>query len=80
MKDKQSKEDIAMEVLRDIALDYEGILTERQRAIDALTLFRDRALKTLEHIARKVQGSDLLKQQAELHVRNIKTGIKIHMG
>ena len=35
------RETIAIEVLRDIALDDKRMLAERQRAIDALTLFPD---------------------------------------
>jgi len=80
MKKTQDKESIAMEVLKDIAMNVEGILAERQRAIDALTLFRNKAVPTLEHIAKKISDSNNLKERANLYIRNFKSGSTVHMG
>ena len=80
MKPPKDRESIAMDVLKDIAMNFEGILAERQRAIDALTLFRDKALPTLEHIERKIKDSNILMERASLYIRNIKCGAKVHMG
>lgn len=68
---------VAMEVLCEIALDDGRMLAERQRAIDALTLFRE-SVNTLEHIARKTD-LDVLKQRAGLYVQRIKSGAHISM-
>jgi len=80
MKKPEDRNEITMDVLKDIAMDIEGILAERQRAVDALTLFREQALPTLEHIARKINDSNNLKERANLYIRNIKSGSKVHMG
>jgi len=40
---------IAIEVIKNIAIDSSRVLAERQRAIDALTLFRDAALPALKN-------------------------------
>ena len=80
MKKNQDNESIAMEVLKDIVMNVDGILAERQRAIDALTLFREKALPTLEHIARKINDSNNLKERANLYIRNFKSGSTVHLG
>jgi hypothetical protein len=72
-----NKVEVAMEVLCDIAMDDSRMLAERQRAIDALTLFRE-ALKTLEHIARKTD-LDVLKQRAGLYIQRMKAGAHMSM-
>ncbi|HHO77377.1 MAG TPA: hypothetical protein ENN05_13250 [Deltaproteobacteria bacterium] len=72
-----NKIEVAMEVLCDIAMDDGRMVAERQRAIDALTLFRE-SLQTLEHIARKTD-LDVLKQRAGLYIQRIKSGAHISM-
>lgn len=69
--------EVAMEVLCDIAMDEGRMLAERQRAIDALTLFRE-SMKTLEHIARKTD-LEVLKQRAGLYVQRMKSGAHLSM-
>jgi len=49
----EEKEAVAIDVLNGIATNIEKVFVERQRAIDALTLFHDRALPALESIAKK---------------------------
>ena len=80
MKKTQDRESIAMDVLKDIAMDFEGILAERQRAVDALTLFREKALPVLEYLSRKISDSNNLRQRADLYIRNIKSGSTVHLG
>ena len=80
MKKQEDRESIAMDVLKDIAMNFEGILAERQRAVDALTLFREKALPVLEHLSRKINDSNNLKERANLYIRNIKSGSAIHLG
>jgi hypothetical protein len=72
-----NKIEVAMEVLGDIAMDDSRMLAERQRAIDALTLFKE-SLKTLEYIARKTE-LDVLKQRAGLYIQRMKAGAHISM-
>jgi hypothetical protein len=69
--------EVAMEVLCDIAMDDARMLAERQRAIDALTLFRE-SMKTLEHIASRTD-LDVLKQRAGLYIQRMKSGAHISM-
>ncbi|MCE5273878.1 MAG: hypothetical protein LLG43_01970, partial [Deltaproteobacteria bacterium] len=64
------RESIAVEVLRDIALDDARMLAERQRAIDALTLFPSSALMTLEYIARKTD-LEVLRERSRLYIQRI---------
>ncbi|MGD0274963.1 MAG: hypothetical protein ABSB79_02735 [Syntrophales bacterium] len=71
---EQSREMIAIDVLKDIALVMDGMIFERQRAVDALTLFHRKALPALEEIAKKVD-SKLLKEQATMYINRIKAGI-----
>ncbi len=68
-----SREETAIEVLVDIALDANRMVAERQRAIDALTLFREAALKGLERIERTTDLG-VLKERARLYVQRIKDG------
>ncbi len=80
MKKPEDRESIAMDVLKDIAMNIEGILAERQRAVDALTLFREKALPVLEFIAKKINDSNNLKERANVYIRNLKSGSRVHMG
>jgi hypothetical protein len=68
---------VTMEVLCEIAMDGGRMLAERQRAIDALTLFRE-SLETLEYISRK-SDLDILKQRAGLYIQRMKSGAHISM-
>ena len=72
------REVVAREVMRDIALDDSRMLAERQRAIDALTLFHAAALEPLEYIARKTD-LDVLKERAKLYIQRIKSGAVLSM-
>ncbi|MEN6446449.1 MAG: hypothetical protein ABFD70_01750 [Syntrophaceae bacterium] len=72
------RESIAVEVLRDIALDDARMLAERQRAIDALTLFPSSALMTLEYIARKTD-LEVLRERSRLYIQRIKSGAHLSM-
>lgn len=72
------RELIAREVLRDIAMDDGRMVAERQRAIDALTLFKASALEPLEHIVRKTD-LDVLKDRAKLYIQRIKSGAILNM-
>ncbi len=74
----QNRETVAIDVLKDIALVMDGMIFERQRAIDALTLFHRKALPALEEIVRKVD-SGLLKERAALYVQRIKEGIDVNV-
>ncbi|HPS94460.1 MAG TPA: hypothetical protein PK600_08355 [Deltaproteobacteria bacterium] len=67
------RESVAVEVLRDIALDDSRMLAERQRAIDALTLFPSSAVMTLEYIARKTD-LEVLRERSRLYIQRIKSG------
>ncbi len=71
---EQDRKAIAIEVLKEMALVSDGILFERQRAIDALTLFRNKALPALEEIAKKVD-SKVLKEAAAMYAKRIKEGV-----
>ncbi|MCU0577708.1 MAG: hypothetical protein MUD15_12950 [Desulfobacterota bacterium] len=75
---EQTREMIAIDVLKDIALVMDGMIFERQRAIDALTLFHRRSLPALEEIVRKVD-SKLLKERAMLYIQRIKEGIDVNV-
>lgn len=68
----------AIEVLQDIILNINVILAERQRAIDALTLFHEKGLPALQNIARKVD-SGVLKERANLYIQRIKSGARVSM-
>ncbi|MGD0209473.1 MAG: hypothetical protein ABSC14_00670 [Desulfomonilia bacterium] len=72
------RETIAIEVLRDIALDDSRMLAERQRAIDALTLFPASAVMTLEYIVRKTDLT-VLKDRSKLYIQRIKSGAHLSM-
>ena len=68
---------VTMEVLCEIAMDGGRMLAERQRAIDALTLFRE-SLQTMEYISRKTDP-DILRQRAGLYIQRMKSGAHISM-
>jgi hypothetical protein len=72
------RDSVAIEVLRDIALDDKRMLAERQRAIDALTLFPASAVITLEYIVRKTDLM-VLKDRARLYIQRIKSGAHLSM-
>lgn len=69
---------IAIEVIKNIAIDSSRVLAERQRAIDALTLFRDEALPALKEIEKKVDVN-VLKERAKLYIQRIKEGAFLSM-
>jgi len=71
-------EKIAIEVLRDIVMDSSRMLVERQRAIDALTLFRENAIPALTYIERKTD-MNVLKERTRLYIDRIKQGSTISM-
>jgi len=73
-----NREEIAREVMRDIALDDGRMLAERQRAIDALTLFHTEALPCLEFIMRKTD-LEVLKERSKLYIQRIKSGAVLSM-
>ena len=73
-----NREQVAREVLCNIALDDSRMVAERQRAIDALTLFHDEALPTLELIARKAD-LDILRERSKLYIQRIKSGAFLSM-
>ena len=75
---QMDRDSVAIEVLRDIALDDKRMLAERQRAIDALTLFPQSAVMTLEYIARKTDLM-VLKDRARLYIQRIKSGAHLSM-
>lgn len=68
-----SEEKTAIEVLKKVVLDRNRVLGERQRAIDALMLFRKEALSALKDIARKTDAG-VLKERAELYIQRINSG------
>jgi hypothetical protein len=72
------KEQIARDVLRDITLDDSRLLAERQRAIDALTLFHERSLPALLEIEKKVTNG-VLKERARIYSDRIRQGARISM-
>ncbi|HOM28388.1 MAG TPA: hypothetical protein PLS81_02895 [Deltaproteobacteria bacterium] len=72
------REETAIEVLCDIALDPARMLAERQRAIDALTLFKEASLGALERIERTTDNL-VLKERARLYVQRIKDGVIVSM-
>ncbi len=73
-----NKESIAIEIIRDIALDSSRVLVERQRAIDALTLFHEKSLPALAHIERKTD-MNVLKERCRLYIQRIKEGSTVSM-
>ena len=75
---RMDRDSVAIEVLRDIALDDKRMLAERQRAIDALTLFPQSAVMTLEYIVRKTD-LEVLKDRARLYIQRIKSGAHLSM-
>ena len=75
---QMDRDSVAIEVLRDIALDDQRMLAERQRAIDALTLFPASAVITLEYIVRKTDLM-VLKDRSRLYIQRIKSGAHLSM-
>jgi hypothetical protein len=73
-----NREQVALEVLSDIALDGGRMLAERQRAVDAITLFHAASAMALEHIARKTD-LEVLKERARLYLQRIRSGAHLSM-
>ncbi|MFY9398355.1 MAG: hypothetical protein WAR22_08335 [Desulfomonilia bacterium] len=72
------REQIARDVLRDITLDDSRMLAERQRAIDALTLFHEESLPALQEIEKRVTIG-VLKERARIYSDRIRQGARISM-
>ena len=71
-------ENIAIEILKGIAMDDSRVLVERQRAIDALTLFRESSVPALQFIERKTD-MNVLKERSRLYIERIRQGASISM-
>lgn len=69
---------IAIETLKNIAMDDSRVLVERQRAIDALTLFREDSIPALQYIERKTD-MNVLKERSRLYIQRISQGASISM-
>jgi len=52
----EQQDKIAMDVIKNIAMDSSRVLAERQRAIDALTLFHEEALPAFREIEKKLMS------------------------
>lgn len=78
MDKQKDNETIAIEVLRDMVMDSSRVLVERQRAIDALTLFREVSIPALEYIERKTD-MNVLKERTKLYLQRIRQGASISM-
>ncbi|MGC9323341.1 MAG: hypothetical protein ACP5G0_01200 [Desulfomonilia bacterium] len=78
METENEKEAIAIEVLKNIAMDSSRVLVERQRAIDSLTLFREEAIPALQYIERKTDMV-VLKERSKLYIQRIRQGARISM-
>jgi hypothetical protein len=74
----EQQDKIAIDVIKNIAIDSSRVLAERQRAIDALTLFREAALPALKEIDKKVDVN-ILKERAKLYIQRIKEGAVLSM-
>jgi hypothetical protein len=74
----KDNETIAIEVLRDLVMDSSRVLVERQRAVDALTLFREASITALEYIERKTD-MEVLKERSRLYIQRIRAGASISM-
>lgn len=74
----EQQDKIAIEVMKNIAIDSSRVLAERQRAIDALTLFREAALPAFKEIEKKVDVN-ILKERARLYIQRIKEGAVLSM-
>jgi hypothetical protein len=72
------RDNVAIEVLRDMVMDESRVLVERQRAIDALTLFREAAIPALNYVERKTD-MNVLKERTRLYIRRIEQGATISM-
>jgi hypothetical protein len=67
----------ALNALRDIALDDSRLVAERQRAIDAITLFPEYAVAVFDYIVRKTDLA-ILKERATLYSKRIKDGTTVN--
>lgn len=74
----EQQDKIAIEVMKNIAIDSSRVLAERQRAIDALTLFREASLPAFKEIEKKVDVN-ILKERARLYIQRIKDGAVLNM-
>lgn len=77
-QDCQDNQKITMETLLSIAMNEERMVAERQRAIDALTLFHEQALPALNHIA-KLNTMQILKDRANLYIQRFKSGAALSL-
>ena len=70
----------AIKVLKDMALsgNLERTMTERQRAIDALTLFHKESRDAFADIIRRTEIT-VLKERAELYLNRIDQGAEMSM-
>ncbi len=67
----------ALNVLRDIALDDTRLVAERQRAIDAITLFPAHAVAVFDYIIRKTDLA-ILKERATTYSKRIASGATLN--
>jgi len=74
----EQQDKIAMDVIKNIAMDSSRVLAERQRAIDALTLFHEEALPAFREIEKKVDVN-VLKERVRLYIQRIKEGAVLSM-
>ncbi len=74
----EQQDKIAVDVIKNIAIDSSRVLAERQRAIDALTLFHEEALPALKEIE-KIVDVNILKERARLYIQRIKEGAVLSM-
>jgi hypothetical protein len=74
----EQQDKIAIDVIKNIAIDSLRVLAERQRAIDALTLFHEAALPALKDIEKEVDVN-VLKERARLYIQRIKEGAILSM-
>lgn len=68
----------AVEALKQIVLDPQRVMVERQRAVDAITLFPSQATTIFEHILKRVDSS-ILREQTDTYLRRIKAGQNTNM-
>ena len=65
---------ITINVLKDIALsESERPFAERQRAIDALSLFHEDSMKAFKEISKKADNKSL-KDRADLYIQRLEAG------
>jgi len=65
----------AVEALHAIAMDITRMVVERQRAIDALTLFPHESMGAFKDIVKKVELG-VLRERAELYMTRFEAGME----